>query len=59
MEMQKIRIADVLSDPSVSYWLKDQYRNLLDRDPADAVNDAQLLAAMMLTRFHDLFGGTR
>lgn len=38
---------ELLSDPSVSDWLKSALRDALHRDPVDAVNDAELLAAVL------------
>jgi hypothetical protein len=32
-------IAEVLSDPMASLWLKDALRSALLRDPVDAAND--------------------
>ncbi len=40
----------VLDDPSISFWLKDALAELLKRAPLDALQDAQLLAALMETR---------
>lgn len=43
----EISIAAVLNDPSASYWLKNAVKSSLERDPLDALQDAQLLAALM------------
>lgn len=40
-------IAMVLGDPCASYWLKDALRSALARDPVDAANDAECLAALL------------
>ena len=40
----------VLADPGVHDWVKNQFLASLDRDPADALNDAKLLAAMLQER---------
>jgi len=37
----------VLADPAASYWIKDALRSALDRDPVDAVNDAEVLAKIL------------
>jgi hypothetical protein len=40
-------IRTIIDDPSVSYWLKRAIREMQDRDPVDAVNDAEALAEIM------------
>lgn len=35
--------ARIMSDPSASCWLKDAIRAMLDRNPVDALNDAEVL----------------
>ena len=37
----------ILSGPGTSHWLKDALTSALDRDPMDAVNDAELLAMVL------------
>ncbi len=34
---------EILVDPSASDWLKNALRAALERDPVDAVNDAEML----------------
>lgn len=34
---------DLIKDPSVRYWVKDQLEALENRDPVDALNDICLL----------------
>lgn len=41
------RFAAVVGDSATSYWLRDALRSALDRDPVDAVNDAELLLTML------------
>lgn len=48
--MREDKIAVVLNDPSVRYWVKIQYRESLKRDPVDALNDAELLVSMLKDR---------
>jgi hypothetical protein len=48
------RLNAILNDPSASYWLKDSLRSALRRDPIDAVNDAEILAEVLLDRCEDL-----
>jgi hypothetical protein len=40
----------ILSDYSASDWLKDALRTALERDPVDAVRDAEILAAALSER---------
>ena len=40
-------VQKVLTDPSVRYWVKDTYKELLDRDPVDALDDVMLIASML------------
>lgn len=40
----------ILVSPCASYWLKQAFRDLAQRDPVDAVKDAETLAAIMRTR---------
>lgn len=41
------KVAMVLADPAVSYWLKDALRRALRRDPVDAYYDAKLLVELL------------
>ncbi len=43
-------IEELLADPSITYWLSDALRTLLERDPVDAALDAELLAQVMRER---------
>ena len=47
-------IQTVLDDPCASYWLKNALKSMLERDPLDALQDAQLLAALMDVRLLNL-----
>jgi hypothetical protein len=38
---------DILSDPCASFWIKSALRCALDRDPVDALNDAELLVRVL------------
>ena len=40
-------IRQILNGPGTSYWLKYALTTALDRDPVDAVNDAELLAMIL------------
>ena len=43
----------VLADPATSYWLKSAIEAALERDPADALNDALVLAAVLDGRLRE------
>lgn len=51
-----LRCAEILADPSVSFWLKDAIRALDARDPVDAAKDADLLAALFNGKCKALLG---
>lgn len=38
---------EIEKDPSVSFWLKKALRSSLERDPVDALNDAELLTQLL------------
>ncbi len=44
-------VADVLADPACSYWLRDRIREALERDPLDALRDAETLVAVLEARW--------
>ncbi len=39
-----------MTSPSASFWLKDALQAALQRDPVDAANDAESLAAVLVSR---------
>ena len=41
------RVADVLADPACSHWLRVRIREALQRDPLDALREAETLVAML------------
>lgn len=43
-------IGAILREPGTSQWMKDALSSALDRDPVDAVNDAELLAIALRHR---------
>lgn len=49
------RIAAVVAHPGTSYWLKEALNRALDRDPVDAVDDAEALLQLLAGRTHALF----
>lgn len=47
-------VAEVLADPACSYWLRDRIREALERDPLDALRDAETLVAILEARWRSL-----
>lgn len=47
-------IAQVLGDPSASFWLKSALQSSLQRDPVDAAHDADLLGRLLDSRLEML-----
>ncbi|MCY1168788.1 hypothetical protein D9M73_87940 [compost metagenome] len=50
LDVEAPSIAQLMGDPGVSYWLKDSLRSALERDPVDAMKDAELLAQVLAHR---------
>jgi hypothetical protein len=48
-------VAELQNDPAISHWLRDALLELGRRDPLDAANDVDLLAALMTQRLAELF----
>lgn len=48
------RIDEILASPSASFWLKDALRKVRDRDPVDAVADAEVLAEVLRERLDSI-----
>lgn len=40
-------VHEILADPAASFWLKESLRTALTRDPVDALNDADVLVAVL------------
>ena len=40
-------VDEVLADPTASFWLRNALLAALSRDPVDAANDAEVLAALL------------
>ena len=49
------RVEEILTDPTVSTWLKAALRESLERDPVDALNDVLLLASVLEERIRNSF----
>lgn len=45
----------ILDDRAVSFWLKNALRSAIDRDPVDAVRDAELLVLALKERLDLVF----
>ena len=45
----------LLTDPAASFWLKQALQDCLQRDPADALNDALALAGVLEARLRRVF----
>ena len=54
MTTQKL-IEEVLSDPTISNWLKSALGSALNRDLLDATNDAEMLFLILSRRLGELF----
>lgn len=48
------RVAVLLVDPSISFWLKDAIRAGVKRDPLDALNDARVLQEVLKERLDEI-----
>lgn len=51
---KRLEIEQALSDPAASFWLKDELRSALARDPVDAAKDAEVLFRLLDERCHKL-----
>ena len=51
------QIGRVVDSPSTSFWLKDAFEVLLQRDCLDAARDAELLASLLTARAKLILGG--
>lgn len=47
---------DLIADPSISYWLKEQLKNSAERDLLDAINDAEMLLSVLAGKYRERFG---
>jgi hypothetical protein len=48
-------VAEILADRATSTWLKESLERALTRDPADALNDALLLASVLEVQLRAVF----
>ncbi|MEH6454677.1 MAG: hypothetical protein V7749_00015 [Cocleimonas sp.] len=49
MKVDKFEYA-LACNPSTSYWLKEQFKITKNRDPVDALNDAEALVSALKAR---------
>jgi len=54
--MHTAAIQFVLADVYASYWLKGALRSAVERDPVDAVNDAEHLVDLLRERLNRIQG---
>lgn len=50
------RIAQTMANPATSHWLKGALTQAIQRDPVDALADAQHLALLLRSRLEDIMG---
>jgi len=48
---------NILDDPAASFWLKNALRSALNRDPVDALNDAEVLVVALKERLDFVVNG--
>ncbi len=46
--------AFILTDPTASYWLKGALFRVWQRDPVDALNDAEILVSVLTKKCDEL-----
>lgn len=51
--------ASIMTDPAASYPLKETLKRFLDRDPVDALNDAETLTLALRDHLTLVQGGPR
>lgn len=44
----------IMADPAASFWLKEALQKAITRDPVDALNDAEVLVAVLQGRLNGL-----
>ena len=44
------RLAEISADQAISYWLRDSVLSAIERDPVDAVKDAEILLEILQLR---------
>jgi hypothetical protein len=53
-EIEGAEVERILRDPAASHWLKSALESAIKRDPADALNDALLLAGILEERLREI-----
>lgn len=49
----------IQADPASSFWLRDAINAALKRDPVDALNDAEVLVAVLKSHLDSITKGVR
>lgn len=55
-QLLPIDVKDVMASPSTSFWLKQAIQDNLNRDPVDALNDVEVLMAVLQNQLQGLLG---
>lgn len=50
----KQKAEDIQQDPAASYWLKEAVKTAFERDPVDALSDAEQLVLILDGRLTEL-----
>ena len=50
-------LKEILTDPSISYWLKDAVKTAYEQDPVDALRDARRLLKMLGEPYTQIVNG--
>ena len=56
--MNGLSCVAILDDPCASFWIKNALRSALERDPVDALNDAEVLVNILQENLGILQGET-
>ncbi len=51
------KILTTLENPATTYWLRDAIKSALQRDPVDALHDAEELAYLLRDRLDQIISG--
>ena len=56
MSAPRMKLEEILADPTASTWLKNALRTAVERDCVDATNDAEFLAEWLKERLEEIQG---
>ena len=51
-------LEQIMADPATSFWLKEALQKAITRDLVDALNDAEVLLAVLQGRLDSLLPGS-